>query len=410
MSSAPSPEPTSWSQLTRRLPAGFQVARILGVPIFVAPSWVASVAVIAVLGVPVVQQVVPGTSTAVAVLIAILLGVLLGVSVLAHELGHCVAARLVGSRVLGVRLYLLGGASELAGTPRTPRDEAVIAGAGPVVSVVVAGICWLPAVLVDPGSVQWLLWYLLALANAVLAVFNVLPALPLDGGRVLRAAVWRLSGRRPAGTAVAVAAGFVVAGALAAASVVLFLTAGSSAALLAGIGVATAAFVAVGAAGEFPRRVRRPRDAGPETTAADEDGRTTAPGGERPTRMVARVPEDWAGLVRPVVTMPAESPLHLVAASRSTVLLTGIGGTSSGLLEPAVAAQLARSRPQAPAGSAASPLDPDTVLLSADGAAEVAGRMSRSRAGLFLVVDDAGRPSGVLHRSDLLQGSSRDAR
>lgn len=409
----PSPEPTAWSQLARRLPVGFQVARIAGVPIFVAPSWVASVAVIAVLGVPVVQQAVPGTSTTSAVTIAVLLGVLLGVSVLAHELGHCVAARLVGSRVLGVRLYLLGGASELVGVPRTPRDEAVIAGAGPVVSAAVAGLCAIPAAAVDAGSVQWLLWYLLALANAVLAVFNVLPALPLDGGRVVRAAVWRLSGRRPAGTAVAVAGGFVVAGALAAASVVLLLTADGSA-LLGAIGLGTAAFVAVGAAGEFPRRIR-PVDLptpGDAALAADMSQLTTTdrPVGTSRSPRPGRVPDDWLSLARPVVTMPAESPMHLAAGAGTSVLLTGTGGMSSGLLDHRVAAELARERPTAPAAAGAEALEPDSVLLAGDAAGDVAGRMGRSRASMFLVVDDDGRASGVLHRADLLLRSARDPR
>lgn len=409
MPSSPPSGPTSWSQLVRRLPDGFQVARIAGVPVFVAPSWVASVAVIAVLGLPVIQQVVPGTSTTVAVAIAILLGILLGVSVLAHELGHCLAARLVGSRVLGVRLYLLGGASELAGIPRTPRDEAVIAGAGPLVSAAVAGLCAIPASLVDEGSVHWLLWYLLALANAVLAVFNVLPALPLDGGRVVRAAVWKLSGRRPAGTAVAVAGGFVIAGGVAAASVITFIASDGSAALLAGIGLATAAFVAVGAAAEFPRRIRtrRPAADGPsDPGAAAPPGARTSLSGR--SRTGGRVPDDWLTLVRPVTTMPAESPVHLAAGAGTAVLLTGTGGTSSGLLGPRAAADLAREHPLVPAVTAAEPLGPDSVLLAADGAGDVATRLSRSPASLFLVVDDDGRPSGVLHRADLLLGVTRD--
>ena len=72
------------------------------------------------------MQVVPGTGTAAAVAVSVLLGVLLGASVLAHELGHCLAARMLGMTVVGVRLYLLGGVSELARVPRSPREEAII--------------------------------------------------------------------------------------------------------------------------------------------------------------------------------------------------------------------------------------------------------------------------------------------
>ena len=172
------------------------MGRIGGVPIVVAPSWVLSVAVIVALGVPVISQVVPGTGTGAGRRGVDLLGVLLGASVLAHELGHCLAARVLGMQVVGVRLYLLGGVSELAKAPRSPREEAIIAAAGPAVSAVLAGAFWLAVAATTPGTVGWLLVMLLALSNLVVAVFNLLPALPLDGGRVLRAGVWRVSGNR----------------------------------------------------------------------------------------------------------------------------------------------------------------------------------------------------------------------
>ena len=119
---------------------GFAVGRIGGVPIVIAPSWVVSVAVIAALGVPVVSQVVPGTSTGLAVVVSVMLGLALGASVLAHEFGHCLAARALGMTVISVRLYLLGGVSELARVPRSPREEAIIAAAGPAVSGALAGV------------------------------------------------------------------------------------------------------------------------------------------------------------------------------------------------------------------------------------------------------------------------------
>ena len=112
----------------------------------------------------------------------------------------------------GVRLYLLGGVSELARAPRSPREEAIIAAAGPAVSAVLAGrVLAGRAAATRPAPSSWLLLMLLALSNLVVAVFNLLPALPLDGGRVLRAGVWRASGNRGAGTTAAVVGGYVIA-------------------------------------------------------------------------------------------------------------------------------------------------------------------------------------------------------
>ena len=247
-------------------------------------------------GVPVIAQVVPGTGTGLAIAMSIVLGVLLGISVLAHELGHCWAARVLGMQVVGVRLYLLGGVSELAKAPRSPREEAIIAAAGPAVSAVIAGAFWIAVAATTPGTVGWLLVMLLALSNLVVAVFNLLPALPLDGGRVLRAGVWSASGNRRAGTTVAVIGGYVIAVALVGWAVLILLDAGSAGLLPAGIAVAMALFVAVGAAGE-----------------GRQHGRSNG------------WPADVsiASVARPVAQLPTETPVALAleaAATRDVVL------------------------------------------------------------------------------------------
>ena len=216
------------SGVAQRL-SGFRIGRIGGVPITVAPTGVLSVAVIAALGAPVVARVVPGTGTVAAVGVAVLLAVLLAASVLAHEIGHCIAARLLGLKVVEVRLYLLGGVSQLAGVPRSPREESIVAAVGPAVSAVLAGVFFLGVPATTPGTAGWLVLMLLALANLAVAVFNLLPALPLDGGRVLRAGVWRASGNRRAGTAAAVFGGYLVAAALAGWAVVLLVADGVAA-------------------------------------------------------------------------------------------------------------------------------------------------------------------------------------
>ena len=361
---------------------GIPVGRLAGIPILVAPSWVLSVAVITALGVPVVSQVVPGTSTGVAVAVSILLGVLLGASVLAHELGHCVAARLLGVPVFGVRLYLLGGVSELARLPRSPREEAIIAGAGPAVSAVLAGLFWALMQSVSANTVGWLLLTLLALANGVVAVFNLLPALPLDGGRVVRAGIWKASGNRRAGTAAAVVGGYVVAVALAAWAAILLINDGTPALLPAGIAVAMALFVAVGATQE-----RNPARPGPSLAPS-------AP---------------LTSLVLPVVSLPAETPVAaaLQVAGGRAVLLTDADGIARGLLDLPAAHHLATTSPQAPAAAAAERLWPEAIVLADDQPEEIEERISAVPAPAFLLVDDAGRPAGVLRRDDWVRARAR---
>ena len=105
-------------------------------------------------------------------------------SVLLHELGHAIVARMLGVHVSGIELGFLGGAAKMVDMPKRPNHEIAIAFAGPAVSLVLAGIgLGLGALLQSPlvSTVGWI--------NLVLAAFNLIPALPMDGGRILRAAL-----------------------------------------------------------------------------------------------------------------------------------------------------------------------------------------------------------------------------
>jgi len=306
--------------------------------------------------------------------------VLLGASVLAHELGHCVAARLLGMQVIGVRLYLLGGVSELARLPRGPREEAVIAATGPAVSAVLAGGFWLIVNAVSSGTVGWLLLMLLTLSNLVIAVFNLLPALPLDGGRVLRAGVWQASGNRRAGTATAVVGGYVIALLLVGWAIVLLVDGDF---LPAGIAVAMSLFVAVGAAAERQQNRR-----------ADWPAGLTI-----------------ASLARPVVQLPTETPVALAldAAADRAVILTEADGVARGLLDEPAARAMAERDPRAPASLVARPLTPDAIVLVDDDPAEVAQRSRTAGMVDLLLVDESGQPAGVLRGADLLAAQNRSA-
>jgi stage IV sporulation protein FB len=133
-----------------------------------------------------------------------LLGVagILAASVTLHELGHIFAARLFGIGTTGITLYPIGGIARLTREARTSTEEVVVALAGPAVNVFLAGLAAIPFLLLGP--VEPLLTVLQV--NAVLALFNLVPAYPMDGGRVLRGVLWRWFGRYQA-TRVAARAG-----------------------------------------------------------------------------------------------------------------------------------------------------------------------------------------------------------
>ena len=131
-----------------------------------------------------------------------------------YEMGHLVVARANGIRVRRVIRFQLGGSTELETPPASARAELLIASAGPAVSGVLGAFFWYLGLLAREAS--WatdlvLLLNLLAWTNAVLLVFNLLPVLPLDGGRVLRASLWACTANRERATRWTVRIGFAFA-------------------------------------------------------------------------------------------------------------------------------------------------------------------------------------------------------
>lgn len=138
---------------------------------------------------------------------------LLFFSILLHELSHAWMARASGIRVSGITLFLFGGASELADEPSKPSSEFRVAIVGPLTSFALAIVFWIIHLALEPvaspltaGVALYLAWI-----NAALGIFNLLPGLPLDGGRILRAAVWWRTGSLQRATRTAATAGKGVA-------------------------------------------------------------------------------------------------------------------------------------------------------------------------------------------------------
>lgn len=137
----------------------------------------------------------PGESPVTYWLLGFIASLLLFVSVLVHELAHSFVALWRGLKVRDIVLYMFGGASNIENEPEKPFDEFIIAVVGPLTSLGLGGLFLLLGVLVTPsvgriGSWAASLFFYLALINVTLAVFNLIPGFPLDGGRVLRAALW----------------------------------------------------------------------------------------------------------------------------------------------------------------------------------------------------------------------------
>jgi Zn-dependent protease/CBS domain-containing protein len=151
----------------------------------------------------------PGRSVAAYVVAAVVAALLFFLSLLAHELAHAVVARRNGVEVDGITLWLFGGVARLRSEPRTPGADFRIAVVGPLTSVALAVVFGLVAMGLQAGGATGLpvgVFGYLAAVNLLLAVFNLIPAAPLDGGRVLRAALWhwrrdRLSAAVAAATA-----------------------------------------------------------------------------------------------------------------------------------------------------------------------------------------------------------------
>ena len=192
-------------------PNSLKLFDVLGFRVSIDPSWFLIAALIVwSLSTGYFPEEVPGIGQfdSVAYSIAAMVGLFAGL--ILHELAHSLVARRFGLGVGGITLFLFGGVAELEQDPDTPNSEVWIALAGPAMSLVLSGAAWAVAgaavaARASPALVAMLGY--LASVNLVIALFNMLPAFPLDGGRVLRAVLWRMHGDVLGATRVAAAMG-----------------------------------------------------------------------------------------------------------------------------------------------------------------------------------------------------------
>ncbi|MFI9753734.1 site-2 protease family protein [Streptomyces collinus] len=178
---------------------GLLMGRPFGVPVYVAPSWFLVAALITWVFGGQLERVLPELGAA-RYLVSLFFAVAFYASVLVHELAHTVAALRFKLPVRRIQLQFFGGVSEIEKEAETPGREFVLAFVGPLLSLVLAGAFYAAAQTVEPGTVPGVLLAGLMISNLIVAAFNLLPGLPLDGGRMLRAVVWKITGKPMKGT------------------------------------------------------------------------------------------------------------------------------------------------------------------------------------------------------------------
>lgn len=189
--------------------SGLPIGRLRGVPVYLGRSWFVIAVVIVLLFGPQVRHVLPELGVA-AYAVSLAYTVLLLISVLAHEAAHSLAAQARGYDVEEIVADLWGGHTSYRAVDGTPASTAFVAVVGPLSNLVLAGLGWLVLTSSD-GDLVRLLSVAFVWANAFVGVFNLLPGLPLDGGYLVDALVWRITGSRAAGMRAAGHSGRVVA-------------------------------------------------------------------------------------------------------------------------------------------------------------------------------------------------------
>jgi Zn-dependent protease len=367
------------SDKTQNRDRSIRLGSIQGVPVLLSGSWFIVAALITVTFAPVVQDRVPGIGGW-AYAVAFIFALLLYVSVFIHELSHTLVARSFGIPVLGIRLNIFGGLSEIAEAPATAWREFAISVAGPAVSLAlgVAGLGLERTF--SPTGIVGVLLLQVTVANLFVGFFNLLPGLPLDGGHVIRAVLWGITGNAHRSTIVACWAGRVVSLIIIALPFGLASLSGNNPSILTVVWCALiAGFVWTGSSATLAQE--RLRAAIPTLSVAD--------------------------FVRPCVSVQADTPLavamnQVFVANAQSIVTTDSAGEVVGIVnEQSVAAVPIERRPWVDVASVARRVD-DQSVIEYDLVGEVLLTELRAKARQdFLVRDSSGQLVGVLVVADV---------
>lgn len=353
------------------LDGGLRLGRWAGVPIATHWSTVATLALFTwLLAAGVLPSAAPGHSHAAYWAVGVLTAAVFLVTLLAHELAHAVVARHYGMRVKKITLWMLGGLTELDGNPPAPRADAWIAAAGPLVSVGIGllggAVYWATGVGGLVGAA--LLW--VAEVSVVLGVFNLLPGAPLDGGRLLRALLWRRYGDRGRAGVAAARAGRVLGTVLVGLGFVEVIYGG-----LAGLWLALIGWFILGASAAERSVAGLERLRGVTVAEIMSPAPLIAPDWWTVARLLDELWQHRAEEVIPVVDF----------AGQLTGVITLRG--------------LSRVRPAERDATRLRDVSAAALTLPAD--APVADCLPALQRGATVVVTDAGRPTGVVSASEL---------
>lgn len=356
----------------------FRVARIAGIPVGISPWWLVIVALITwSLGGEYYPSVVHGIAPVTSYALGLGSVLLLFASILAHEFGHALVARRRGIEIEEIDLWLLGGVSRMTGQPQSAGDELRFALAGPAVTAVIAlafGVLALALPSSSPKLLRAVIDYQ-AEVNLLIMGFNLVPAFPLDGGRVARALLWRHRGDVESATQTAAGLGRAF-GYLAVAAGILLTFSGAPTGLW---------FAVIGVFLIMASTAERLQEQVLDTLKGMRAGELMS---------------------QPAVSLPSELPLedaqHYFARYRYTAFpVTDAAGYAVGLIR---IDRLERTpRPAWAQTTVADIADRDPSLIAGE-PEEVVHLLERSafqRFGRAVVVDHAGRPSGVLSITDI---------
>ncbi|MGH8970172.1 MAG: site-2 protease family protein [Actinomycetes bacterium] len=358
---------------------GLLIGRPFGVPVYLAPTWFIVAALITWVFAAEVEQQVAGIGDW-KYAVSLAFAVLLYLSVLVHELSHTVVALRAGLPVRRISLYLLGGVSEIEKQSPTPGREAGIAVAGPLVSLLLAVAGYGVAEVLEPGTVGRLLAWAVMASNLVVGVFNLLPGLPLDGGRVLAAAVWRVTGQRLTGVVAAAWCGRGVALLVLALPVLLSAASGRPVDVIGMVwGALLGSFIWVGASQAL-----------------------------KAAQLQRRIPGlSVRHLTRRAIPVSADMPLAEAlrraqeAGARGLVVVDGEGHPTGLVDEDAARATPEPRRPWVPVGDLARRLMPDLVVSAELTGEDLVVAITRRHSSEYLVVEPSGEIYGILAASDV---------
>jgi Zn-dependent protease/CBS domain-containing protein len=347
---------------------GIRIGRFLGIPVYADISLFLTGALVAFGFLPQLENLDPTLGSR-KYLVAGGFALLLYLSILVHELAHAAVARAFALPVRTISLSMLGGATALGRKPDTPGRDFAISGAGPAATLVIAAAGWVGLHIVPADGLVHLVLGQLTLSNVIVGVYNLLPGLPLDGGSMLAAVVWKVSGTELTGQLVAAWAGRVLG----------WLQASPPNTLLVVWAAVIALFLWNGSTQSL-----------------------------RAAKVRARLPRlAVRGLLRPALLVTAPTPLaeavrQLTEARAGALVVTDSSGRPTGLVsEAAVAATPLERRPWIPVNDVARPITPELVIGPDLAGEALLAALQRTPATEYLAMDETGRVVGVLSSADV---------